>query len=283
MAAFTLAEALSPAIDRAVGRLLRKQASGGVHITGRAIRGGSKLSGSFEDTFFRAPAPGEGDRQLRALKLALDNGKTIRREIRRKPRPVTREEDLLMKLTDATIRIYEELVALCRACKGAVYPSYDTLADRTGRSRNTVWRAIAALEALGFLIRQRRFKTIDDAQGAGPRYEQTSNAYRLELPAFAAKLLPRWLRPAPIPDDHAHREEERVLDVAHMFTRLSCRDQAREITRGGNAELGRLLESLGAALDERTERESQIGAAPLNRVYNKRAQMSWPSRPARYA
>jgi hypothetical protein len=279
---YTLAQAVLPVLDRALARATYKAPSGGLHRTGRPIHGGSKLEGTFEDTFWRVPAKREGDRQLRALKLSVDEGKRIRREQRSEGREVSLHERLLMSLTDTTVRIFEELTALARACKGELFPSYETLAERTSRSRNSVWRAIGLLEALGFICRQRRFKKIK-ADGPGPRYEQTSNVYRLELPAFAEKLLPFWHRRAPKPDDQLQREEDRVLEQAHMLSRLSCREQAREIhVLSGSEDNGLLavLERLGRALDDKIERESQERTAPPNRVLNYDSQQSWPRRPA---
>jgi hypothetical protein len=40
-----------------------------------------------------------------------------------------------------------------------------------------------------------------ERRGPGPRWEQTSNAYRPVVPKRLLSLLPRWLRPAPVPDD----------------------------------------------------------------------------------
>lgn len=281
----TLAQAVMPVLGNALARATSSRPSGGLHRTGRPIHGGSKLEGSFEDTFWRAPAKREGDRQLRALKLSLDEGKRIRREARAEGRMLSVQERLLTQLTDGVVRIYEELTQLARACKGELFPSYETLAERTARSRNSVWRAIGLLEALGFICRQRRFKKVQ-AEGPGPRYAQTSNVYRLELPAFAEKLLPFWNRPAPKPDDQLQREEDRIIDQAHMLSRLSCRDQARELhvlSDAPNSGLLAVLERLGQAIDDAAERESQIETAPLHRVITMSALKSWPSRPAPHA
>jgi biotin operon repressor len=282
---YTLAQAVLPVLGRAIARATTPKTSGGIHRTGRPIHGNSKLAGSFEDTFWRAPARREGDRQLRALKLSVDHGKQLRRKMREEGGELSLHERLLTQLTDTTIRVYEELTALARACKGELFPSYETLAARTSRSRNSVWRAIGLLEALGFICRQRRFKRIQ-ADGPGPRYEQTSNVYRLELPAFAEKLLPFWQRPAPKPDDQIQREEDRILEQAEMLSRLPCRDQAREIHVLSDAKdkgLLAVLERLGRAVDEASERESQEKTAPLYRVIYPKDQQSWPSRPARHA
>jgi predicted transcriptional regulator len=278
---YTLAQAVLPVLDRAIARATTTARSGSVHRTGRPIHGGSKLEGSFEDTFWRAPAKGEGDRQLRALKLSVDQGKRLRHEMRTEGRELSMHERLLTNLTDTTVRVFEELTALARACKGELFPSYDTLAVRISRSRNSVWRAISALEALGFVSRQRRFKRVK-IDGPGPRYEQTSNVYRLQLPEWAQKLLPFWLRKAPKPDDQIQREEDRLTDQAHMLSRLSCRDQAKQLhvlTDANDTGLLAVLERLGASIDAAAERESQKQTAPLNEVIYLQKQPSWPSRP----
>ena len=71
--------------------------------------------------------------------------------------------------------------------------------------------------------------------------------------------MPRWMRPAPLPDDAVQHEIDRIGEVAAMVGRLSCRDMAAA-TVGG--QLGKMLAKLGATID-RKERESQIHSQPL--------------------
>jgi biotin operon repressor len=111
------------------------------------------------------------------------------------------------RLTTAAVRVFEELCTLARLNQGRVYPSYDRLAEATALGRATIARALQALKRCGFLVRQRRFKRVE---GEGPRYCQTSNAYRPLLPARVLALLPRWMRPTPIPID---QEQHRLIGL----------------------------------------------------------------------
>ena len=131
-------------------------------------------------------------------------------------------------------------------------------------------RALHALEAAGFLLRQRRFKRVEEAGGEpeapasggpcrGPRYAQTSNAYRPLLPGRILGLLPRWLRPAPIPVDALQHAQARDEEVAAMHATLSCRELAQATVGGA---LGRVLASLGARIDS-IACESQNHPQPL--------------------
>nr|WP_245843137.1 helix-turn-helix domain-containing protein [Sphingomonas laterariae] len=233
------------------------------------MRRDSIEEGTFEEAFFAVPAKGEPDRLLRLARTALDAGRRLKRAARAEGRALSASERAMAALTAGAVRVYEEIVTLARLNRGRVFPSYDWLAAATALGRATVARALIALEAAGFLVRQRRFRRIA-GDGAGPRYEQTSNAYRPTLPARLLGHLPRWLRPAPLPDDAVQRAAERAEEQAAMLERLSSEDLARATTGGA---LGRVLARLGAALDARSdacsdaqrakERESQNHPEPL--------------------
>lgn len=265
MAVLTLGEATARALGAfPIGSGGRPHAarSGAPHRTGAPVRRDSIEAGTFEDTFFAVPAKGEPDRLLRMARGALDAGRRLKRIARVEGRALTASERALAALTAGAVRVYEEILTLARLNRGRVFPSYDRLAEATALGRATVARALIALETAGFLLRQRRFKRVA-GDGPGPRYEQTSNAYRPLLPARLLGHLPRWLRPAPLPDDVVQRSADRAEDQAAMLARLSCRELAQATTGGA---LGRVLARLGAALDaaEGThERESQNHPQPL--------------------
>ncbi len=122
-------------------------------------------------------------------------------------------------------------------------------------------RALATLETAGFLLRQRRFRKVA-GDGRGPRHAQTSNVYRPTLPGRLLSLLPRWLRPAPVPDDMVQRAMEQDDELAAMHARLSCRDLA-EATIGG--ALGLVLARLGSLIDE-AESESHDDPQSLHDI-----------------
>ncbi|MFC0205337.1 helix-turn-helix domain-containing protein [Novosphingobium soli] len=281
MGLHTLGEALNGALAGALAyppAPRRKAKSGAPHPTGARVLRDSVEAGTFEEVFFVPPAKGETDRMLRAARRGLDAGRQLRREARQGLRELTAAERVLTTLTAASVRVFEEILTLARLNRGRVFPSYDHLAQATSLGRATVARALGILEAIGFLVRQRRFKRIE-AQGPGPRYEQTSNAYRPMLPKGLQAYLPRWMRPAPLPDDEIQRRVDQDEDMEHMRAQLSCREWAQATADG---PLGKVLAKLGAALDralEHQERESQIHPQPLHDSHKKNSMMSWPSRP----
>ncbi|MET0377104.1 MAG: helix-turn-helix domain-containing protein [Rhizorhabdus sp.] len=271
MTAITLGQAATLALGglRAAGGT-RVSARGDArrHITGAPVRRDSIEAGTFEEMFFAVPARGECDRLLRIARVMLDAGRKLKRAARAEGRVLTRSERLVAGLGAGAVRIYEELLTLARLNRGRVYPSYDRLAERTGLGRATVARGLAQLEAIGLLIRQRRFRRVEGA-GPGPRYAQTSNVYRPtppgSLPARILAHLPRWMQPAPLPDDEVQREADRQDETQAMLATLSCRDLARA-TVGG--PLGRMLARLGAVIDRRSC-ESHADPQPLTNYINK--------------
>ena len=281
MTAFTLGQASVLALhgmaarqaDRgAAARTLRRPParSGAPHPTDAPVRRDSIEAGTFEELFFAVPAPGETDRLLRIAPRTLDAGRQLRREARAGLRELSKSERLIATLTAGAVRVYEEICTLARLNRGRVFPSYDHLARATALGRATVARALAVLEGIGFLVRQRRFKRIE---GEGPRYKQTSNVYR---PTFAIRVLgylPRWMRPAPVPDDQAQH------DAARNEVMLRCWRSCRAESLRWRAWAGRLVKcllSLGLA---------SIMPASLKTSRNRyqvhcfRFEQHWPSRP----
>ena len=286
MGTYSLGEALAGALGKgraigggAAGSAMRKTRtgarSGAPHPTGAAVRRDSVEAGTFEHVFFVAPAKGETDRLLRAARRILDAGRQLRGEARRGDRILTPAERLLTTLTAASVRVFEEILTLARLNRGRVFPSYDYLTEATSLGRATVARGLRILESIGFLVRQRRFKRIE-GDGPGPRYEQTSNAYRAFLPKIVQAYLPRWMRSAPVPDDALQHEADRQEETEYMLSRLPLYEQARAMVDGS---LGKVLSRLGAAI-EKQERESQNYPQPLlDSPIKKEAKRSWPSRP----
>ncbi|MCP3736158.1 helix-turn-helix domain-containing protein [Sphingomonas sp. RP10(2022)] len=221
-------------------------------------------AGTFEEVFFATPAKGETDTILRAARRALDAGRRLRRDARAEGRSLTGLEGQLAALTSGAVRVLEEILTLARLNAGRVYPSYDYLAEATSLGRATIARALHVLDAIGFIVRQRRFKRVE-AQGPGPRYEQTSNVYRAHLPNRILRYLPRWMRPAPLPDDMLQREADRVEDTRAMLAGLDCRDLAHAVIVDG--PLAKILAKLGAAVDDR-EREYHDDPQPLTNSYD---------------
>ncbi len=241
---------------RSGGRSGRR--SSAPHRTGAPVLRNSLEAGSFEEAFWTVPAKGETDRLLHIARKTLDAARRLRRDARSGERTLTAVERGIAKLTGSAVRVFEEILTLARLNRGRVYPSYDYLAEATGLGRATVGRALVILEAIGFLVRQRRFNRVK-SEGPGPRYVQTSNAYRPLLPGSVRSYLPRWMRPAPLPDDVVQHRMDHELETAAMLDKLSCRELA-QITVDG--PLGKILAKLGAAIDL-TERETQNDPEPL--------------------
>lgn len=239
-----------------------KSRSGAPHPTGAPVLRDSVEEGTFEHLFFTPPAKGETDRLLRAARRILDAGRQLRREARCDGRVLTPAEQRLTTLTAASVRVFEEILTLARLNRGRVFPSYDYLADATSLGRATVARALKILEGIGFLVRQRRFKKVE-GDGPGPRYAQTSNVYRAFLPDSVTRYLPRWMRPAPLPDDAVQREADRQEDLAAMRATLDPRERRAAMDKGA---LAKILARIEAAIDRREldpKRESQNHPQPL--------------------
>lgn len=264
MAVFTLGQANAGLL----GSLVRKTAPKTVRRPGLAplprasVRRDSHEAGTFEDGFFTVPATGEPDRLLRIARRSLDAGRQLRREARAGERTLTLAERRLAALTAGAVRVYEEIVTLARLNRGRVFPSYEHLARATALGRATIARALHILEDIGFLVRRRRFRRIA-GDGAGPRIRQTSNVYRPALPRAVLAYLPRWMRPAPVPDELTALATDRTAATQALLDTLSCRELA-ELTVDG--ELGVVLARLGAAIDAR-ERESQIEPQSLTQSH----------------
>lgn len=236
--------------------------SGAVHRTGQPVRRDSMEAGTFEGVFFQVPAKGEPDRLVRTARAALDAGRRLKRAARAENRELSGPERALAALTAGAVRVFEELCTLARLNAGRVYPSYDHLAQATALGRATVARALHVLEQAGFLVRQRRFARVEGGDSPGPRYAQTSNAYRPLLPGKLLALLPRRFRPAPTPPCVLQHQADQAEELAAMRATLTCRELA-ETSVGGT--LGRMLAKLGAAIDSQ-QRESHSHPEPRLRV-----------------
>jgi hypothetical protein len=252
MTAFTLGQATALALkaietqgsSRALPLRRRPSRLGALHRTGLPVRRDSIEAGTFEEMFFAIPAKGETDRLLRMARRTLDAGRQLRREARSGARELTRSERLIASLTAAAVRVYEEICTLARLNRGRVFPTYDHLAKATALGRATIARALHMLEAIGFLVRQRRFRRVG---GERPRYKQTSSVYRPTEAPRVLPYLPRWMRPVPIPDDQVQHNADRREAQAGMLAQLSCRELAHALVGG---PLGRMLVKLGGRVDD---------------------------------
>jgi len=125
-------------------------------------------------------------------------------------------------------------------------PSYVALAERTKLSISAVAEALKRLVASGFIVIQRRCEPTGN-EGPGPRLRQITNAYRVELPALAAKLL-RTAPPAPSPDDARHRRQEARAERERMIGQLPAWQQPVVRANVDDRSMADVLESLGRAV-----------------------------------
>lgn len=117
-----------------------------------------------------------------------------------------------------------ELLANLAAYSGRIEPPYTYIMQQCGVARDTITRALKALRAHGFLDWMRRY--VPTGNSEGPQVVQTTNAYRLSVPAAAKRLLEAFFKPRNVvPDDAAHAAQERAREIEAMRATLSHREQ----------------------------------------------------------
>ena len=253
--------------------------SGAINRTGAAVLRGSLEEGSFENRFWRTYQKGETDRlHQAAVDLARCRRHRLRaaRRLARSSDPTAERGSTLSPdkpppiLSQSATAIFKLMCELGRLCKGEIYPTYDWFIEKTGFARATVARSLAQLKNAGFLLVQRRCKRVD-RDGPGPRYEQTSNAYRLEWPAGLERWLDGQRAPCPLPDDELIR-----LQAAEDENRVM---RSRDRTKQASNETG-LLDTLARMARTIEERESQKDTQPLETESDSPTlERNWPRRP----
>lgn len=151
-------------------------------------------------------------------------------------------------LGSVAIEVLELLANLVNHRTGRLDPSLDTLMRMLKRSRDAIVRALKALRAHGFLDWLRRYVPTGK-EGRGPQVQQTSNAYRMLLPACALRLLGRMGLPVPTPDDVSHAAATREAELDAYRASLPLNERALFVC--GDTPLGRTLASLGSVIMER--------------------------------
>lgn len=208
------------------------------------VRRHSRLVGRCEGVFWR----GTSRQEVRRILLAARRYELAGRPAGQRNGP----------LGHVALEALELLANLVSFRTGRLEPSLDTLMRLLRRSRAAVVRALRALRTHGFLDWLRRYEPTGQTEGPGPRVRQVSNAYRLSLPARAARLLGRLLQDPPLPEDLAHARETRAAELAAHKVTLPLDQLA--LFEAGDSPLGRALASLGRKLQEREftrEPESQ--------------------------
>lgn len=263
MGAVTLAQASFMALER-IERARPKSRSGAPNPTRAHVHPNSRLAGTFEDDFFYSYAKGEPDRLYKKAVELLKRKNAIRRLARAEGRELTEDERLATLITNAAVRVFEQLTTLARTCAGKVFPTWHWIEAATGLSRASVGRGLSILAKMGLIDKQRRCVPIDPpADRPKARNAQTSSVYRMSFPNRLARFLPRRLRPVPLPDDVVQREADRIEEIeAWRLWRTPRQVVAEDIEDDG---LRRVLNRLALAIERK---ESQKNGQPLHNSYN---------------
>ena len=135
---------------------------------------------------------------------------------------------------------------------GQLDPAITYFMAKLKRSRDAIVRALNALRDHGFLDSLRRY--VPTGNKTGPQLQQTSNAYRLSLPARAQRLLGWRAAPAPLPDDFVQHQVQRAAHREALMANVHPVDRA--IANVEDEGLAAVLASLGHAIFLKKERES---------------------------
>lgn len=151
-------------------------------------------------------------------------------------------------LGSVAIEVLEYFVNLVDFRTGRLEPSLDTIMGKVRRSRDAVVRALKALRAHGFLDWLRRYEPTD-REGSGPQVRQASNAYRLSLPEKALRLLGRFGKAPPSPDDHVAAQAARMAELDAYRKALPLDELA--LFEAGDNPLGQALARLARSMKQR--------------------------------
>jgi DNA-binding transcriptional ArsR family regulator len=216
MGAISLARASFMALER-ITREQPRSRSGTPNPARAHVHPNSRTAGTFEDDFFYSYASGETDRLYKKAVELLKRKNAVRRLARAEERPLTEDERLVTLITNAAVRVFEQLTTLARTCAGKVFPTWKWIEAASGLSRASVGRGLSILAKMGLIEKQRRCIPITPpADRPKAHNAQTSNVYRMSFPNRLARFLPRHLRPAPLPDDVAQHEVDRIEAIEEM-------------------------------------------------------------------
>ena len=151
-------------------------------------------------------------------------------------------------LGTVAIEVLDYVANLIDYRTGRLEPSLQHLMEKLKRSKDAIVRALKALRDHGFIDWIRRYVPADDDTGR-VQVKQTSNAYRLNLPERARKLLGRYGQQSPMPDDEAQRIAERERLIEEHRASLSLAELPLfDVEDEGLAEV---LSRLGQMVQER--------------------------------
>jgi hypothetical protein len=224
-----------------IGRIL----NGSPTPAGRApVRRGSHLAGRHEATFWR----GTDRQEVRRIILAARRYELAERKRGRRTGP----------LGHVALEVLELLAHLVSYRTGRLEPSLEYLMRKLRRSKDAVVRALQSLRAHGFLDWLRRYVPTGQ-EGRGPQVKQTSNAYRLSMPAQAMRLLGRLAHASPVPEDVSHAQEARRAELDAY--RASLPLDELPLFEVDDGPLAQVLARLGSLVQEReSARQTELKA-----------------------
>ncbi|MBU6207003.1 MAG: RNA replicase [Alphaproteobacteria bacterium] len=144
------------------------------------------------------------------------------------------------------IKVLKALLEFIDYRTGRLEPSYVALCKRAYLSVCAVAAALKRLAAHGFIEMIRRYEPTGNISG-GPTVRQITNAYRVSLPAVAAKTL-RTSPTAPVPDDERARRKEQRDERERMIAQLPEWEQPVARTNIADPSLAEILNRLGRAI-----------------------------------
>lgn len=160
------------------------------------------------------------------------------------------------------LEVLELLANLVDYRTGRLEPSLDTMMRKLRRSRDAIVRGLKALRDHGFIDWLRRFVPTDNEGNKGPQVRQTSNAYRLLMPAKARAALGRYGTPSPLPEDREQAQAERSAELENYRASMTTGDLLAEIEddklRNSLARLRRNIVSKRESAEQTESRPESI-------------------------
>lgn len=232
------------------------QAKTGTKRTGAPVRRNSRLKGKCEAVFWKATPRDEA----REILLAARKYELAMKQPGKRTGP----------LGHVALEVLDYFTNLVDFNNGRLEPSISTIMEKIGRARAAVCRALDALRTHGFIDWLRRYEPTGN-DGAGPQVQQTSNAYRLSLPARAKALLGKYARKAPpLPDDVQQARQERQDAIKAHMDSLSSADRLRE-----TVEDRKRAEQLAGYVERAAQNRAQQAAKAPERASSKQMQFHY--------
>ncbi len=235
------------------------------HRTGAPVRRDSRERGTFEAGWYH---PLDFMAGVKLTKIARDYDGEHKK-------PGARQGPL-----GSACQVLAVLIDMVDKRTGQLDPTIATIMAKSHRCRQTVQESLTKLCEHGFLERQRRcIRT----RGEGPRFKQTSNAYRITCPPALRSRLGRHGTRPPVPDDHAQHIAEDRAALAAMMDGLASSDFARLQFDDPASGIARTIASLGEAVDRRPSANLLKRRQADNSYILGEKSRSRPGRPTRFA